>query len=95
MTGSVWLPLSRDIQKATEIFVQLTCGSPVVSNEAQILRLRSEWRVAAYFRETGAAQTLMFKRAQNGLLQVHEITKMPLTWFVLLPVRTTMNRMSG
>ena len=94
MTGTVWLPLSRHLQKAAEIYVQLVCSCPAVSNEPQMLRVQNGWRIAVFFRELGSAQTIMFRKIGHNLLQVHEINKMTLKWTVPRPVMETMNRMS-
>ena len=94
MTGTVWLPLSRELQKAAEIFTQLVCGSAATSREPQMLRLTYGWRFAVFWKDNGSAHTIAFKRIGDATLQVHEITKAPLTWSVPLEVRTTMNRMS-
>ena len=94
MNGTVWLPLSRELQRAAEVFTQLVCGSAATSREPQMLRLTYGWRFAVFWTEEGEAKTIAFKRVGDRLLQVHEITKAPLTWSVPLAVRTTMNRMS-
>ena len=97
-TGSVWLPLSKDIQRAVEAFVQLVMGSPAVSNEPQILRLQGQWRVAIYFDDRGdlsTGHTLMFKKKSTSpqILQVHPLNRVALGSTVPRSVRQTLNRM--